>query len=52
MKYTGVVVRFDPISYGIAENSGAVNISLVASAPLLQDYMVVINTTDGTATGQ
>ena len=51
-KYTGVVVRFDPISYEIGENSGAVNISLVASAPLSQAYMVVINTKDGTAIGQ
>ena len=47
-----ISVQFDPVNYEVLENSGTVNISLVASAPLSQGYMVVINTVDGNATGQ
>ena len=47
-----IFVQFDPVNYEVLEDSGAFNLSLVASAPLSQGYMVVINMIDGNATGQ
>ena len=47
-----VYVNFSPVEYNVTEGAGRVNISLVASAPLTQGYMVEVTTVDGTATGE
>ena len=47
----GVVVVFDPIAYNVSEGDGEVTLTLRASSTASFDYTVLVDTSDGSATG-
>ena len=47
----GVVVVFDPITYNVSEGDGEVTLTLRASSTASFDYTVLVDTSDGSATG-
>ena len=48
----GVFVQFNPIQYSVNEGDGEVELTLVASAAASFNYVVKVDTVDGTAVGQ
>ena len=48
----GVIVQFNPTQYSVTEGDGEVELTLVASAAASFNYVVKVDTVDGTAVGQ
>ena len=42
-----LVVNFNPVEYSVVENDGSVTLTVVASAPSLEQYFVFVDTRDG-----